>query len=103
MSPSSLFASQSLAQIKLEPLQNAVPDEPTRLLSVQVHKSKPDLDATVLVDGMADVRGSQQTPVSGLCSSARVETICRAWTCLTFIPSPIAAHAIQLPCLLCRS
>lgn len=75
MSPSSLFASWSLAQIKLEPLQNVLPNEPAHSLSVQVNKSKSDLDATAIVDGMADVGGSQQAPVSGLCSSAGVETI----------------------------
>lgn len=76
MAASSSFAPWSLAQIKLEALQNALPDELTCLLSAQADKLKPDLDATVIIHDMADVTGSQldgqQAPISGLCSSAGV-------------------------------
>lgn len=60
----------------MEALQNAVTDELTCLLSAQVDKLKPDLDATVIIHDVADVMGSQldgqQAPISGLCSSAGV-------------------------------
>lgn len=76
MSTSSLFAPRSLAQIKVEALQNALTDELTRLLSAPVDKLKPDLEATVIIHDMTDVMGSQlygqQAPISGLCSSAGV-------------------------------